>query len=603
MKSLFPLLLFASILFACSQSSPLESALKFAGNNRQELEKTLNHYAANPADSLKYRAACFLIENMPYHYAYKNKTDEIVQDAQVITGEYLIRNIEMAFKVWEEKSWKNAIGFDDFCEQILPYKIENEPIEDWRELYYHTFQPVLDSLQTNKNDLVEAIQILYDTLNRLPWTYYDIKPIYYLDFGPVQLLHNPMGNCFDFADLGAYTMRALGIPGGIDRYLQSPNGDGGRHAHNFATDTLGNVWEFSLSYYSPRSAKRKEHAIGRIYRKCFGLQVESLPVITKGKKDIPPLLNNAFIKDVSEKYLDDLSIVIKANRKTTRNTILYLCAFAHAGWTPVAWTTLKDNEYTFNFVDENTLYLPAYYRNGQLVPASDPVYATADGRYFFVHFDNSKTQKLLLEKKYPVSLRMAEYQKRIIDGQFQVADYSDFRNATTLHTFKKTTDMRWHTIEFPSLQKYRYFRYLSGKDGYCNMAEIQLFSQEKRTLQGEIIGTEAGKKAVFDGDPLTFFDSAEKNGSWAGLDFGKPESITKISYLFRNDDNNIRIGDVYELFYRDNIQWNSLGRKVADSDILEFDNCPIQAVFWLRNLTRGSEERIFIYENGKQVFL
>ena len=38
-----------------------------AKNNRTELEKVLYFYQKNLADSLKYKAACFLIENMPYH--------------------------------------------------------------------------------------------------------------------------------------------------------------------------------------------------------------------------------------------------------------------------------------------------------------------------------------------------------------------------------------------------------------------------------------------------------------------------------------------------------------------------------------------------------
>ncbi|MDR2683639.1 MAG: hypothetical protein LBB64_07210, partial [Dysgonamonadaceae bacterium] len=59
---------------SCSQRRmpALEEALRFAGENRAELEKVLDHYRADPSDSLKYKAAVFLIENMPGHYSYKN---------------------------------------------------------------------------------------------------------------------------------------------------------------------------------------------------------------------------------------------------------------------------------------------------------------------------------------------------------------------------------------------------------------------------------------------------------------------------------------------------------------------------------------------------
>ena len=57
------------ILAACTKT-PLEQALIQAGKNRKELEKVLEYYQN---DSLKLRAAQFLIENMPYHYSYQGE--------------------------------------------------------------------------------------------------------------------------------------------------------------------------------------------------------------------------------------------------------------------------------------------------------------------------------------------------------------------------------------------------------------------------------------------------------------------------------------------------------------------------------------------------
>ena len=53
--------------------SRLEAALELAGENRPELEAVLQHYSGDKADSLKYRAARFLIENLPLHYGYAGK--------------------------------------------------------------------------------------------------------------------------------------------------------------------------------------------------------------------------------------------------------------------------------------------------------------------------------------------------------------------------------------------------------------------------------------------------------------------------------------------------------------------------------------------------
>lgn len=61
------------LFFSCTKNSELETALQFAGDNRAELEKVLSHYSKKTADSLKLRAAEFLISNMVYHYSIDSK--------------------------------------------------------------------------------------------------------------------------------------------------------------------------------------------------------------------------------------------------------------------------------------------------------------------------------------------------------------------------------------------------------------------------------------------------------------------------------------------------------------------------------------------------
>lgn len=48
-------------IFSKEPIIPRKVALQVAGDNRKELEKALYYYKKNPADSLKYKAACFLI--------------------------------------------------------------------------------------------------------------------------------------------------------------------------------------------------------------------------------------------------------------------------------------------------------------------------------------------------------------------------------------------------------------------------------------------------------------------------------------------------------------------------------------------------------------
>ncbi|MDR1223854.1 MAG: hypothetical protein LBL07_13410, partial [Tannerella sp.] len=184
-------------LLSCSTpySNELEAVLDQAGKNRRELEKVLKHYGQNPADSLKLRAAEFLIVNMPgkhseYYDAPWNdvatvclrwtsssdkqrmldtyKTGEPVrqEDVNCITSEYLINNIELAFKVWQERPWGKQIPFDAFCEEILPYRVGVESLENWRGKALAGFADLDTVLNKPATTSVEACRIVNNIIPR-----------------------------------------------------------------------------------------------------------------------------------------------------------------------------------------------------------------------------------------------------------------------------------------------------------------------------------------------------------------------------------------------------------------------------------------------------
>ncbi len=60
-------------------------------------------------------------------------------------------------------------------------------------------------------------------------------------------------------------------------------------------------------------------------------------------------------------------------------------------------------------------------------------------------------------------------------------------------------------------------------------------------------------------------------------------------------------GEHYELFFW-NGHWESLGAQEATDTVLVYRGVPRGALLWLRNLDKGVQERIFTYENGRQVW-
>ena len=146
-------LLFALVFCFCScQFKPFEKSKAY---NYREL---LKHYSA-PEDSLKRLAVDFLIQNMDYFIVNSAPSKPLVQDfrklcskvefnqeaynmimesakagnayiiinqteKEYITNEYLINNIDAAFRVWKYP-WNSFLSFDKFCETILPYRSLN----------------------------------------------------------------------------------------------------------------------------------------------------------------------------------------------------------------------------------------------------------------------------------------------------------------------------------------------------------------------------------------------------------------------------------------------------------------------------------------------
>lgn len=212
------LLIVSRVIFKEEPISSLEIALRAAKSNRAELEKVLHHYQNNPADSLKYKATCFLIENMPY-YSYacgeqlekyklyymwlknsKGKSSQLISDSikkvfgpigntvrkrdiLEIDSAYLCSNIEWAFKVWKEQPWGKNISFDYFCEYILPYRIDDESLASWREMYYEKYYSLLDSLRMSntldKEDPVVAASYLIEQNYRIKSIFYFCNSYYF----------------------------------------------------------------------------------------------------------------------------------------------------------------------------------------------------------------------------------------------------------------------------------------------------------------------------------------------------------------------------------------------------------------------------------------
>jgi len=653
MKILNTFLIAIIFLVSCSKTpSKLDLALTLADDNRIELEKVLEHYSLHSADSLKFKAARFLIENMIGHYSYSdtayykqfytgldsiahiyknldfeqkesmfksyleahtNRPRIIIQDVKIISSTFLIDNIERSFKVWEESEWAQHVDFDQFCEYILPYKIrECQELDNWREYFEFYCDGELRTLQyceLFRNSAYDAYRVVNQALDDS----IDIRYVSSYDTSVKKMIlmpQMPFGLCDDYSALAVSVLRAKGIPCAIDFTPQWPFRSLG-HSWCVLLRNSGKYAVFEGIAGRPALPHKEDHKMAKVFRRNYAINDEIL-AMHRSERSIPDLFRQLHIKDVTNDYMECVDVHLNVERIYSQKfKYAYLTVFNNKDWAPIHWGKINGKKITFEKMGKNILYLPVFYENDRIKPFTAPFILTVKGETKHLNPDTINRRSLTLTRKYPPFPNTHEFGRRAIGGRFEAANNPDFNNSDTIYT---VTDYGVFAgeIKLDSIQKkYRYWRYYSPDGSFCTLAELYFFEKDSiNSTIGKILGTDGSfrtdgrhtKKAVFDRDALTFFDAPYVDDAWVGMDFGKPVQMDRIVYLHWNDGNCIEIGDEYELFYWIDNCWKSLGQRKGNGASLYYEDCPHNALFLLRNYTKGVEERVFTYEDGRQVW-
>jgi hypothetical protein len=469
---------------------------------------------------------------------------------------------------------------------------------------------LLDSVRMAGGTAVNACSVINNELKRNLWKW-TILLSSFPDFPVNTLLCYRMGNCREMVGMTIFVMRALGIPVTGDFTPQWGARSSTGHNWNVVLDKEGKNQVFMGAETNPGKGHLRDyskHKITVVYRKTFARQPQSLAMVRRKNDGAPPLFENPHMKVVSEEYFKCFDANITLDKKEAESEkYAYACVFNNVNWVPVSWGKIIKNEVVFtNLSCDSIVYLPAYYSKGKMVPANFPFIFSQGGKKNYLIADQGHKQDMIFCRKYPYP----SYVGNMKDGKFQASNYADFRYPTDLYNIPKNdSSLTWQEISFNLDKAFRYYRYLGRKGGNGSIAELEFYFNSNK-VHGRLI---SGNKQAFapvyplenviDGDILTFFKSVEAGRAWIGIDCGKQVKVNKIKYIPRNDDNNIIKDQTYELVYWEKGQWISAGVQVAMEDNrLIYRNIPSNALYLLHNLTKGKEERIFTYENGKQVW-
>jgi hypothetical protein len=384
----------------------VQQALQLAGKNRIELENAITHFKKSN-DSLKLKAIYFLIANMPAHfgadYFWKDITGKrihfneleypnfvkateafdslklkhqklspvsfIKKDIETLTADFLIDNVNRAFKAWQNGSFSH-ITFDEFCEYILPYRASIEPVQNWREAYEKQFLWIGDSIR--KHPSQDLIALFATNFKKQFTNTYSFEkrtdPIPRL--GALQLLQRRKGPCEDIADLEIFTLRSQGIPATLDIVPYWATSFGSHFFNTVYQDGKYKAFDATASDDAVKMTKMKREP-AKVIRITYAIQENTLAKQVD-LNDIPDnFLRSSNYLDVTANYWETREV--NCQLFSEKKQIAYACVFNLSRWRPIWWGKVKQSRVSFSNMPKGVVYLPVFYENKKIIPAGYPV--------------------------------------------------------------------------------------------------------------------------------------------------------------------------------------------------------------------------------------
>ena len=628
--------------------------------NMKKFEKVFEHFS-QPSDSLKLKAAYFFVENMNGLGSYKgsqiddynviydilaNKPSNywkdipwyskdiglifdslkaiygpmdfrnlyFVKDEDAISSDYLIQYINEAFEAWHNPWSRKVVSFSDFCNYVLPYRNFDETLEPWRGMFTKKYHWIYDNVKPDE-DIIDVARRL-DVGSEL--RYSDGFGNYIVTAAPSLLLKARYGTCTNTANFKSMIMRAHGIPATID-YLPQYGADHNHHYWNSVMDKYGNFVSFDEALRDSNAVVAYKYKISKAYRRTFARNKNIELLIKDTKGDLPENFRDPRFIDVTGQYVAVTNVKVRLKNVPAKRPYVYVGIFNDNGWTIIDYAKIFNSEFAqFNNLGRDVVYLPLYFVNGQQIVAASPFKITKKGFIQYLEPEKEITT-IKLTRKYHMYPTKLNWMYCLKDARFEGANRPDFSDAVTLARIDHIPGEHFQQLNSNSDKSFKFLRLIFSPqeldlpyddgDG-TSIAEIEFISQSGQIIKGKAIGSPGRKynpfvaENCFDSNPLTFFQDSRPAAinKYVGLKLDVPARIMKIRFLARNDMNSVQPGDEYELLCWEGNSFKSLGKKVANDTLIEYDNVPKNSLLWLRDLSAGKEERIFTWEDGKQVW-
>lgn len=299
-------------------------------------------------------------------------------DLLSLTQAELAENVEFAVRAWRERPWTRDLKLEQFLEGVLPHRVGDEALEDWRKVLFETFATLEDRLAHPRDPFEAAAWI-----RRSARSWVEVVPQYawhLTDQSLSEMLHSKQGRVEDLAHLELMALRANAIPAALD-YTPAWAARRG----NFAWTRL--LLEGAAGRGVPDIAGTTADAdapagrLAKVYRRTFASQDDAWAARVPGTEPLPAWLASARMRDVTAEYVPVASITVPLRPSTRRSVLAYACVFDGRDWKPIAAGQVSDEGAFVQFSDlgREVAYLPAWYDEQGVHPAGPAFLLDAAG--------------------------------------------------------------------------------------------------------------------------------------------------------------------------------------------------------------------------------
>ena len=587
-----------------------------------EFRQIHRHYKGKPDHQA---AAAFLLSHLRYHRCalpgpYERYCDEVdsiyllytndslmnialaeisgkyhgvihtVPDAEQLSAEYLIQNIDTCLEHRERMPWLRNLSWEEFCEYYLPYKFaERQALDDWRTLADLSEEKDMRILNYRGNR-IDNPKVRYKTLHKIllgknPMNGPD-NPLEYQTLRPDALAHSHGTNCFARAYAVLTYCRANGIASAVD-YTPSWARRGGVHAW-ISVITPGSQ-DQSFEPWTENIEPGYFMGNGWYPSKVYRMGWSPRPVLVEALKDgihLPAQLSHLFVKDVTDLYNKTYSISIRCRKSSD---YVWLSTFDGNRWCPIDIAKVSWGHAVFQKVTTGLVYCLLSARDGSQV--SGPFVLDASGCVLFLPTEGDKIT-VELSRKFLTGEHIHAVREYL--GGVDIYGSEDGVRYALLGS-QETHCILSESVPFRENIPIRYIRLVPKEKTPADIAEVFFYDQHGKPV---VINE---KDLAFDKDPLTYLRLVPEETYT--IDLGETVILGHASLIRRGDGNDIFPGDTYELYYNDGHHWQFIGRQTATDIRILFKDVPSGPLLWIRDISSGQENGCFFYEEGLQTWI